>query len=78
MDTNDLERAFRAMPMGEMNGLFCTTEFGAQQVATIQTLLVTCRARSVDAYPYPVDGLQRIDQHFASRPRARDICGYDV
>jgi transposase len=67
LDTNDLERALRVIPMGKKNWLFCTTEFGAQQVATIQTLLATCRAHGVDAYTYLVDVLLRINQHPASR-----------
>ena len=69
LDTNDLERALRVIPMGKKNWLFCTTEFGAQQVATIQTLLATCRAHGIDAYTYLVDVLQRINQHPASRLR---------
>lgn len=67
LDTNDLERALRVIPMGKKNWLFCTTEFGAQQVATIQTLLATCRAHGIDAYTYLVDVLQRINQHPANR-----------
>ena len=47
--------------------MFCTTEFGAQQVATIQTLLATCRAHGIDAYTYLVDVLQRINVHPASK-----------
>jgi hypothetical protein len=39
----------------------------AQQVATIQTLLATCRAHGIDAYTYLVDVLQRINKHPASR-----------
>lgn len=61
LDTNDLERALRVIPMGKKNWLFCTTEVGAQQVATIQTLLATCRAHGIDAYTYLVDVLQRIN-----------------
>lgn len=67
LDTNDLERALRVIPMGRRNWLFCTTEFGARQVATIQTLLATCRAHGIDAYTYLVDVLQRVNQHPASR-----------
>jgi transposase len=67
LDTNDLERALRVIPMGRRNWLFCSTEFGARQVATIQTLLATCRAHGIDAYTYLVDVLQRINQHPASR-----------
>lgn len=60
LDTNDLERALRVIPMGRRNWTFCTTEFGAKQVAIIQTLLVTCRAHGIDPYTYLVDVLQRI------------------
>ena len=67
LDTNDLERALRVIPMGRRNWLFCTTEFGAEQVAIIQTLLATCRAHGIDAYTYLVDVLQRINQHPASK-----------
>jgi len=61
LDTNDLERALRVVPLGKKNWLFCTTEMGAQQVAVIQTLLASCRAHGIDAYTYLVDVLQRIN-----------------
>lgn len=60
LDTNDLERSLRVIPMGRKNWNFCTTEFGAKQVAAIQTLLVSCRAHGVDPYTYLVDVMQRI------------------
>ena len=65
-DTNDLERALRVVPMGRKNWLFCSTEMGAEQVATIQTLLASCRAHGVDPYTYLVDVLQRVQNHPAS------------
>jgi len=67
IDTNHLERALRAIPMGRKNWLFCWTEVGAQHVATIQSLLVTCRLHDIDPYEYFVDVLQRVGQHPASR-----------
>jgi len=63
LDTNDLERALRVIPMGRKNWLFCSTEIGARYVAAIQTLLATCRAHGGDAYTYLVDVLQRVGQH---------------
>lgn len=63
LDTNHLERALRAIPMGKKNWLFCWTEAGAEAVATIQSLLVTCRLLGVDPYTYLVDVLQRVDRH---------------
>jgi hypothetical protein len=63
IDTNHLERALRPIPMGRRNWLFCWSEVGAEAVATIQSLLVSCRLQEVDPYDYLVDVLQRIDTH---------------
>lgn len=35
-------------------------------MATIQSLIVTCRLQDIDPYDYLVDVLQRIDRHPAS------------
>lgn len=66
IDTNHLERALRPIPMGRKNWLFCWTEVGAEAVATVQSLLVSCRLHDIDPYDYLVDVLQRIDTHPAS------------
>ena len=68
IDTNHLERALRAIPMGRRNWLFCWTELGAKQVGIIQSLIVTCKLHGVDVYTYLVDVLQRVSQH-----PARDV-----
>ncbi len=67
IDTNHLERALRVIPMGRKNWLFCWTEFGAEQVGIIQSLLVTCKLHGVNPYEYLVDVLQRIETHPASK-----------
>lgn len=67
IDTNHLERSLRVIPTGRKNWLFCWTEIGAERVAVIQSLLVTCRLQGVDPYTYLVDVLQRIGEHPASR-----------
>lgn len=67
IDTNHLERSLRAVPMGRRNWLFCWTEVGAERVAVIQSLLVSCRLQGLDPYTYLVDVLQRISVHPASR-----------
>ncbi len=67
IDTNHLERALRAIPMGRKNWLFCWTELGARQVGIMQSLIVTCRLHQVDPYDYLVDVLQRVGQHPATR-----------
>jgi len=67
LDTNHLERALRAIPMGRKNWNFCWTELGAKHVGIVQSLIVTCRLHGIDVYTYLVDVLQRIGQHPASR-----------
>ena len=67
IDTNHLERALRAIPMGKKNWLFCWTELGAKHVAIVQSLLVTCKLHDIDPYDYLVDVLQRVAQHPASK-----------
>ena len=67
IDTNHLERGLRAIPMGKNNWLFCWTEIGAERVAAIQSLLVTCKLHGVNPYTYLVDVLQRISEHPASQ-----------
>ena len=66
IDTNHLERALRPIPLGRRNWLFCSTEVGAEAVATLQSLIVTCRLHDLAPYDYLVDVLQRIDRHPAS------------
>ncbi len=66
IDTNHLERGIRPIAMGRRSWLFCWIELGAEQVALIQSLLVTCTLQGVDPYTYLVDVLQRISDHPAS------------
>lgn len=67
IDTNHLERALRAIPMGRKSWMFCWTELGAKHVGIMQSLIVTCRLHQIDPYDYLVDVLQRVGQHPASR-----------
>ena len=67
IDTNHLERALRAIPMGRKAWLFCWTEFGAEQVGIIQSLLVSCKLHGINFYDYLVDVLQRVSEHPASK-----------
>jgi transposase len=67
IDTNHLERALRAVPMGRKAWNFCWTELGAQHVGIIQSLIFTCRLHGIDPYTYFVDVLQRVGEHPASR-----------
>lgn len=67
IDTNHLERALRAIPMGRKAWLFCWTELGAKHVGIMQSLIVTCRLHQIDPYDYLVDVLQRVSDHPAAR-----------
>jgi len=67
IDTNHLERALRAIPMGRKAWLFTWTELGAKYVGIVQSLIVTCRLHQIDPYDYLVDVLQRVGEHPASR-----------
>ena len=67
IDTNHLERALRAIPMGRKNWMFCWTELGAQHIGIMQSLLVTCKLHDLDPYDYLVDVLQRVSIHPQSK-----------
>ena len=67
IDTNHLERALRAVPLGRKNWMFSWTELGARHVGIMQSLIVTCRLHQIDPYDYLVDVLQRVAQHPANQ-----------
>ena len=67
IDTNHLERALRAIPMGRKAWMFCWTELGARHVGIMQSLVTTCRLHGINPYDYLVDVLQRVGQHPANR-----------
>jgi hypothetical protein len=63
IDTNEIERALRVIPMGRKNWLFCWAEGGAKYVGIVQSLIVTCKMHGIDPYTYLVDILQRVSNH---------------
>jgi transposase len=63
IDTNELERALRVIPMGRKNWLFCWTEVGAEYVGIFQSLIVTCKMNGINPHTYFVDVLQRVSDH---------------
>lgn len=89
IDTNELERALRVIPLGRKNWLFCWTEVGAKYVGIFQSLIVTCKMHGIDPHTYLVDVLQRVadhprkdiglltpklwKQHFAANPLRSDL-----
>ncbi len=63
IDTNELERALRVIPMGRKNWLFCWTEVGAKYLGIFQSLIVSSKMHGIDPYTYLVDVLQRVGEH---------------
>lgn len=63
IDTSEIERTIRPIPLGRKNWLFCWTELGAEHLGKIQSLLQTCRLQAVDPSTWLVDVLQRVDSH---------------
>ena len=70
IDTNHLERALRPIPMGRRNWLFCWSEVGAEAVAILQSLIVTCRLHDIDPYEY----LSMCSSASTATPPARSTC----
>ena len=83
LDTNHVERVVRPIAMGRKNWMFCWSEVGANRLAVIQSLLVTCRLHGIDPYVYLVDVFQRVGRHPAKEvadltPRIwKDKFGHD-
>ena len=89
IDTNEIERALRVIPMGRKNWLFCWTEVGAKYVGIFQSLIVSCKMHGIDPHTYLTDVLQRVahhprsqvyrltpaewKKHFAANPRRSDL-----
>jgi transposase len=63
LDTNHLEREIRPVAVGRKNWMFCWTETGAEVVATLHSVIGSCRLQQIDPYTYLVDVLQRIGTH---------------
>jgi len=71
VNTNHLERALRAIPMGRRNWLLRWIKLGAKHVGIVQSLIVTCRLHQINPYDYLGDVLQRMDEHPAARVAER-------
>ncbi len=67
IDTSEIERALRVIPMGRKNWLFCWTEVGAKYVGIFQSLIVSCKMHGVDPHTYLTDVLQRVADHPQSK-----------
>ena len=67
LDTNEIERALRVIPMGRKNWLFCWTEIGAKYMGIFQSLIVSCKMHGIDPNTYLTDVLQRVADHPRSK-----------
>ncbi len=61
------ERAMRPVGIGRKNWLFVGSEAGGENLATILSLVTTCRALQIDVNAYLSDVLSRVNTHPMSR-----------
>jgi hypothetical protein len=69
LDTNDLEREIRPIPLGRKNWLFCWTEIGATYVGIVQSLIASCKLLGINPYTYLTDVLLRLAQQPKINPQ---------
>ena len=67
LDNNHTERTVRPLVLGRKNYLFCWSEIGADMVAIIQSLIITCQLHQIDPWEYLTDVAQRISTHPQSK-----------
>ena len=62
-DNNESERRLRLIALGRKNYLFAGHDAGAENLAILMSLVVTCEAHGVDPSAYLADVLIRIQTH---------------
>lgn len=67
VDNNESERRLRLIALGRKNYLFSADDEGAENLATLMSLVVTCEAHDINPEDYLADVLLRIQIH----PNAR-------
>jgi transposase len=67
LDNNLSENALRIVALGRKNFLFVGHEEGGKNLATLQTIVATCRLHDVNPYAYIKDVLIRIQSHPQSK-----------
>lgn len=67
IDNNHSERQIKQMVIGRKNWMFCGSENGAHNAATLFSLVVSCKLHGVDPFAYFRDVLMRIHTHPASQ-----------
>lgn len=65
IDNNHTERAVRPLVMGRKNYLFCWSEVGAEKVAIIQSIILTCQLNGIDPWEYLTDVAPQIAKDYS-------------
>jgi transposase len=65
-DNNESERRLRLIALGRKNYLFAGHDEGAENLATLMSLVVTCEAHDINPETYLADVLLRVQDHPAS------------
>jgi transposase len=66
-DNNESERRLRLIALGRKNYLFAGHDVGAQNLAMLMSLVVSCEANGVNPQQYLADVLLRVQDHPAAR-----------
>lgn len=66
-DNNESERRLRLIALGRKNYLFAGHDEGADNLATLMSLVVTCEAHGINPETYVADVLMRIQDHPAAQ-----------
>lgn len=66
-DNNESERRLRLIALGRKNYLFAGHDEGAENLATLMSLVVTCEAHGINPEDYLADVLLRVQDHPQSR-----------
>ena len=66
-DNNESERRLRLIAQGRKNYLFAANDRGANNLATLMSLVVTCEVHGIDPEAYLADVLIRMNTHPMSR-----------
>ena len=66
-DNNESERRLRLIAQGRRSYLFAADDAGAENLATLMSLVVTCEAHDIDPEKYLADVLIRMQSHPQSR-----------
>ncbi|MEG1648903.1 MAG: transposase, partial [Rikenellaceae bacterium] len=75
LDNNQIERPMRYISTSRKNSMFCGSNKGAQRMATIYSLAISCRLNGVNSFEYFKDILNELalTPHSATQDRLRKL-----